>query len=359
MFVDTIGNETGTAAGIVMALLAEFVGRVDDQRFGEVTDLCTETFEMVGQPMPGVAALARAMQARARSGHRSRHCVGSIRVKSASAEMIGATAVVISYRLGDGVAPVMVADMSAELAASPEGWRFARLEILPFAPAAPVTAPASQKEARVIMKNSTVLPGEQGGDALVSPRAVSPMKLAHVVLRTRSNLKAMRDWYALVLNGRTVGAGGDRVVAFTYDDEHHRVAIVQDPSLAERPSRSVGLDHVAFTYASLDDLLATYERLKQAGVTPFCPVRHNVTTSLYYLDPDNNRVELQVDNFTDMDAANEEVIKVSGINPVGVEFDPDDYLARRRAGESMESLLRRTWDPEPPKKDLLAKAFSS
>ena len=77
MFVDTIGNETGTAAGIVMALLAEFVGRVDDQRFGEVTDLCTETFEMVGQPMPGVAALARAMQARAQSGHRSRHCVGS------------------------------------------------------------------------------------------------------------------------------------------------------------------------------------------------------------------------------------------------------------------------------------------
>jgi catechol 2,3-dioxygenase-like lactoylglutathione lyase family enzyme len=348
MFVDTIGNETGTAAGIVMALLAEFVGRVDDQRFGEVTDLCTETFEMVGQPMPGVAALARAMQARARSGHRSRHCVGSIRVKSASAERIGATAVVISYRLGDGVAPVMVADMSAELAASPEGWRFARLEILPFAPAAPVAAPAS-----------AVLAGEQGGDALASPRAVSPVKLAHVVLRTRSNLKAMRDWYALVLNGRTVGAGGDRVVAFTYDDEHHRLAIVQDPSLAERPSRSMGLDHVAFTYASLDDLLATYERLKQAGVTPFCPVRHNVTTSLYYLDPDNNRVELQVDNFTDMDAANEEVIKVSGINPVGVEFDPDDYLARRRAGESMESLLRRTWDPEPPKKDLLAKAFSS
>jgi hypothetical protein len=142
MFVDTISNETGTAAGVVMALLAEFVGRVDDQRFDEVTDLCTETFEMVGQPMPGVAALARAMQARAQSGHRSRHCVGSIRVKSASAQMIGATAVVISYRLGDGVAPVMVADMRADLAATPEGWRFARLEILPFAPAAPAAAPA-------------------------------------------------------------------------------------------------------------------------------------------------------------------------------------------------------------------------
>ena len=140
MFADTIGNETGTAAGIAMALLAEFVGRVDDQRFDEVTDLCTETFEMVGQPMPGIAALARAMQTRAQSGHRSRHCVGSIRVNSASAEMIGASAVVISYRLGDGVAPVLVADMRAQLTASPQGWRFARLEISPFAPTAPVAA---------------------------------------------------------------------------------------------------------------------------------------------------------------------------------------------------------------------------
>jgi hypothetical protein len=142
MTVDAIRNETGTATGIAMALFAEFVGRIDDQRFGEVTDLCTETFEMVGQPKPGVAALARAMQARAQSGHRSRHCVGSIRVNSASAEAIGTSAVVISYRLGDGVAPVMIADMRAELAASPQGWRFARLEISAFAPGAPAAAPA-------------------------------------------------------------------------------------------------------------------------------------------------------------------------------------------------------------------------
>jgi catechol 2,3-dioxygenase-like lactoylglutathione lyase family enzyme len=211
---------------------------------------------------------------------------------------------------------------------------------------------------RITMESSTAPTGEEGGDALVSPRAISPVKLAHVVLRTRSNLKAMRDWYALVLNARLV-AGNDSAVALTYDNEHHRIAIQQDPSLADRPPRSAGLEHVAFTYANLDDLLATYERLKEAGVTPFAPVRHNPTTSLYYHDPDNNRVELQVDNFADMDACNEEIAKYSGINPIGVEFDPDDYLARRRAGESMESLLRRTSDPEPPKEELLAKVFAS
>jgi hypothetical protein len=142
MIVDAIGNETATAAGVAMVLFAEFAGRIDDQRFDEVTDLCTETFEMVGLPMPGVAALASVMQARAQAGYLSRHHVGSIRVNFASAEVIGASAVAVSYRLGDGVDPVVVADMRAELAATPQGWRFARLEISPYSPAAPVAAPA-------------------------------------------------------------------------------------------------------------------------------------------------------------------------------------------------------------------------
>jgi hypothetical protein len=142
MTVDAIGNETPAAVGIAMALFAEFVGRVDDQRFGEVTELCTETFEMVGLPMPGLAALASVMQTRAQLGHHSRHCVGSIRVKSASAKAISASAVVIIHRLGHGADPFGAADMRAELAATPQGWRFARLQISPFALPAPVAAPA-------------------------------------------------------------------------------------------------------------------------------------------------------------------------------------------------------------------------
>jgi catechol-2,3-dioxygenase len=198
-------------------------------------------------------------------------------------------------------------------------------------------------------------PGEHHAGA---PRAVSPAKLAHVVLRTRSNFEAMCKWYGLVLNARMVFNTG--FLAFlSYDDEHHRIAIAQDPGLAERPPRSAGLDHIAFTYASLDDLLATYERLKEAGIAPFCPVNHGPTTSLYYVDPDSNRVELQVDNFTDMDAATDAMTATFGVNPVGEAFDPEDYVARRRAGESIESLLRPRADPEPPKMDLIMKLMSS
>src|SRR6478752_3355358 len=34
------------------------------------------------------------------------------------------------------------------------------------------------------------------------------------------------------------------------------------------------------------------------AIQPHVPVQHRPTTSIYYLDPDGNMVELQIDNFT-------------------------------------------------------------
>ena len=49
--------------------------------------------------------------------------------------------------------------------------------------------------------------------------------------------------------------------------------------------------------ASFAELVVTYKRLKAAGITPFTQLNHRFTTSLYYHDPDGNKVELSVDNF--------------------------------------------------------------
>ena len=40
-----------------------------------------------------------------------------------------------------------------------------------------------------------------------------------------------------------------------------------------------------------------YLRLKKQGIVPHTCMNHGFTTSLYYLDPDGNEVEIQVDNF--------------------------------------------------------------
>ena len=135
----------------------------------------------------------------------------------------------------------------------------------------------------------------------VSPaQQITPAKFAHAVLRT-NRFKEMVDWYRTVLHREV--AYENRCLAFmTYDDEHHRLAIAAFPGITERPPHAAGLDHLAYTYGSLGDLVVTYERLKAAGITPVVAINHGITASMYYRDPDGNKVELQIDNYDNAQA---------------------------------------------------------
>ncbi|MGH7822568.1 MAG: VOC family protein [Candidatus Binatia bacterium] len=174
---------------------------------------------------------------------------------------------------------------------------------------------------------------------------IPPIRLAHVVRRT-ARFQEMVDWYRTVLGAEIVHA--DDVLAFlTYDDEHHRIAIARIPGLEEQPPLAAGTDHIAFTYADLGDLLYTYARLKSAGIEPYWSINHGPTTSLYYKDPDGNKIELQVDNFRTTEEANLWIRSGDfAANPIGVVFDPDDLLARYRAGEPPQRLAVRPPLPE-------------
>ncbi|MGW4529640.1 VOC family protein [Nocardia sp. NPDC004340] len=168
----------------------------------------------------------------------------------------------------------------------------------------------------------------------------SPAKLAHVVLRT-GRLPEMVDWYVQVLEGRLV-FGTDMLAFVTYDDEHHRVAFLATGA-SQRPSDAhTGLHHVAFTYDTLGDLLGTYQRLKSVGVQPFWTINHGPTTSMYYEDPEGNHIELQIDNFA-TDAELDAFFDSGAFdaNPIGVEFDADDLVARFESGEPLADLVRR------------------
>jgi catechol 2,3-dioxygenase-like lactoylglutathione lyase family enzyme len=170
-----------------------------------------------------------------------------------------------------------------------------------------------------------------------------PVKLAHVVYATR-RFDEMVAWYRDVFEARVVH--GDAVFAFlTYDDEHHRIAIVNLDALkpieagASAEKDEVGVNHVAFTYASAGDLLDTYKRLKGASILPYWPVHHGITLSLYYRDPDGNRLEFQVDVGNAADAAAFMTSPTFAENPVGTAFDPEMLLARYEAGTAEAMLL--------------------
>lgn len=169
---------------------------------------------------------------------------------------------------------------------------------------------------------------------------VSPVRFAHVVLRT-SRFQELVAWYKLVLNA-TAAFEDDHIAFIAYDEEHHRVAFLNIPDLAPQPNGIAGVHHVAFTYASLGDLLGNYERLRELGIAPAWSVNHGPTTSLYYVDPDGNQIEFQVDNFATVEEAGEFFFTDAfAVNPIGVDVDPEDLLRRLRSGEDEASLTRR------------------
>ncbi len=171
---------------------------------------------------------------------------------------------------------------------------------------------------------------------------VKPVKFAHVVYMTR-RFEEMLAWYENVFEASVVYQ--NPALAFmTYDDEHHRFAFanldVMKPGGDGKDRRGeIGVNHVAYTYATAGDLLDTYARLKKAGITPYWPIHHGTTLSLYYRDPDGNRMEFQVDVGTLAQANAYMASDAFATNPVGVEYDPEALLAKYRAGASEAELI--------------------
>jgi len=158
---------------------------------------------------------------------------------------------------------------------------------------------------------------------------VRPAYLAHIVFLT-NRIDDMRQWWRAVLGGAAMMSGKE-MEFITFDDEHHRVAIFRRDRLKEKSAAAdtAGMHHVAFTY----------RRLKARGIVPVRTIHHGITVSNYYLDPDNNRVELQVNAFATKDKLNAWLaLRGFNDNPIGVLFDFAELADRLDAGEDPEIL---------------------
>lgn len=125
----------------------------------------------------------------------------------------------------------------------------------------------------------------------------------------------------------------DTLCFLRYDDEHHRVAIIAVPGTTAKTSNSAGLDHVAFSFNTLNDLTLAYKQRKAHGILPTWCINHGPTTSIYYKDPDSNSIETQVDNFDMIEEANDFMkSKYFKENPIGTDFDPEELISRLQNG---------------------------
>lgn len=167
-----------------------------------------------------------------------------------------------------------------------------------------------------------------------------PSELAHFVLRTKEP-KRLINFYQTFLNAE-ITHSNELISFLTWDHEHHRLAILYDPEAVSRQDNTVGMDHFALTFDSLNDLLQSYKARKEMGIEPIYCMNHGMSTSMYYRDPDGNKIETQVDAFEKPEEAIAFMMSAEfAQDPRGPRFDPEEFLKRFEAGEDGNNLMQR------------------
>jgi len=112
------------------------------------------------------------------------------------------------------------------------------------------------------------------------------------------NLDRMVDFYTrvlgLIVTDRGVQPGGTTELAFLSHDpgQHHQLALVTGRPPGARDSV---VNQISFKLPALEDLKTMYGRLRAEGIEPNRIVTHGNAWSIYFPDPEGNRVELFVD----------------------------------------------------------------
>lgn len=128
---------------------------------------------------------------------------------------------------------------------------------------------------------------------------IQARKLGHLVLKVR-DIRPSRDFYVRTLGLRVAHEDLERGTVFlSFGTAHHDLALFQLASGDAPGAAQPGLHHMAWQLGSFDELREAHRELKAMGVPIESAVEHNVTRSIYFHDPDGNRVELYCDMVED------------------------------------------------------------
>ena len=116
-------------------------------------------------------------------------------------------------------------------------------------------------------------------------------RLGHVGLFSNDLMK-MLDFYSRVMGLTITDEDLQRGICFLSADpeaEHHELALAQ----AKDPSQKThNVQQVSFKVERLDDVRAFYHRLQNEGLRIDRTVTHGIACSVYFYDPEDNRIEL-------------------------------------------------------------------
>jgi catechol 2,3-dioxygenase-like lactoylglutathione lyase family enzyme len=121
--------------------------------------------------------------------------------------------------------------------------------------------------------------------------------VSHFEIRARDQ-KVMERFYTeimgFIVSDRgllTAGPAAGRELIFLSHspEEHHQIVLI--PSDATESSGG-GIGHVAFRVDSLDEVRRVYEKVRMLPHAKPEPVSHGNTWSVYFRDPEDNRIEV-------------------------------------------------------------------
>jgi catechol-2,3-dioxygenase len=188
--------------------------------------------------------------------------------------------------------------------------------------------------------------------------------VSEIVLQT-NQFDAMKLWYSSVLGADWFmenvpdpstkvanhhGDGGKQVHAKdvracfmrlpTVQPYGQVLALFEITRLTAGPDTDPGLNHLQLKHPDLETLACRVEMMREAGIDPHRSANHGPITSFYFRDPDENILELCIDNFSTAAEFNAFVASDKfKANPSGIDIDRDEFLARFRAGTPLAELL--------------------
>ncbi len=187
---------------------------------------------------------------------------------------------------------------------------------------------------------------------------IAPSNLHHIGLKT-ARFEEMRTFYRDLLGVRPVLELAGSFGFYTFDLAHHRLFLLKDPSCTQPVPSSAGMHHLAFLYNTIDDLIRMYQRLKRKGIFPLFAMNHGPNTSFYYQDPDDNLIELLVDNLGADPRKGLEFFSQFQSNPAlhGQLINPESYLTAWQKGATLAELHEQSFSgafaegapPMPPR----------
>ena len=150
---------------------------------------------------------------------------------------------------------------------------------------------------------------------------MSLKRIHHVAYRCRDAKETVTFYRTVLGMAFKLAIAEDRVPSTGADDPYMHVfldagmgnvlaffELPNSPDMDRDRNTPEWVQHIAFEVATIEDLLASKERLEAHDIEVLGPVNHGIFDSIYFFDPNGHRLELACNKGSDEDLARLEAV---------------------------------------------------